>query len=93
MSKPDCNFVNTGMDGVVSVFPNGKKELFTRRSWDFIGFPMESNRATIESDIIVGMLDTGIWPESDSFNDEAFGPPSSKWKGSCQSSSNFTQVN
>ncbi|PSR93151.1 Cucumisin like [Actinidia chinensis var. chinensis] len=79
------------MEGVVSVFPNEKKELHTTRSWDFLGFPQQVRRAAgAESDIIVGMLDTGIWPESDSFNDEGFGAPPSKWKGSCQASSNFT---
>ena len=79
------------MEGVVSVFPNEKKKLHTTRSWDFMGFPQQVRRAPgVESDIIVGMLDTGIWPESDSFNDEGFGAPPSKWKGSCQDSSNFT---
>ncbi|KAJ0100790.1 hypothetical protein Patl1_06473 [Pistacia atlantica] len=79
-----------GMEGVVSVFPNGRKQLHTTRSWDFMGFSQSVKRATTESDIIVGMLDTGIWPESESFNDEKFGPPPAKWKGTCQSSSNFT---
>ena len=88
--QPDCNFEYPGMDGVVSVFPNGMKKLLTTRSWDFIGFPMEANRTTTESDIIVGMLDTGIWPESASFSDEGYGPPPTKWKGTCQTSSNFT---
>ncbi|KAL8093530.1 hypothetical protein AgCh_035415 [Apium graveolens] len=78
------------MKGVVSVFPSTKKQLHTTRSWDFIGFPQEVVRASLESDIIVGMLDTGVWPESKSFSDEGFGPPPSKWKGSCASSSNFT---
>lgn len=78
------------MQGVMSVFPNGKKQLHTTRSWDFMGFSEHVKRATTESDIIVGMLDTGIWPESQSFSDENFGPPPKKWKGSCQTSSNFT---
>lgn len=75
---------------MVSVFPNGRKQLHTTRSWDFMGFSQSVNRSTAESDIIVGMLDTGIWPESESFNDEKFGPPPTKWKGTCQASSNFT---
>ncbi|XVE99671.1 hypothetical protein REPUB_Repub03eG0220000 [Reevesia pubescens] len=79
-----------GIEGVVSVFPSQTKKLHTTRSWDFIGFSQHSRRSTLESDIIIGMLDTGIWPESESFNDKEFGPPPKKWKGTCQSSSNFT---
>ncbi|KAI3458640.1 hypothetical protein Pfo_015303 [Paulownia fortunei] len=75
---------------VVSVFPSTKKQLHTTRSWDFMGFPVNVQRTKTESDTIVGMLDSGIWPESASFNDEGFSAPPSKWKGSCQSSSNFT---
>ncbi|KAK2968582.1 hypothetical protein RJ640_009410, partial [Escallonia rubra] len=77
------------MDGVVSVFPNEKKQLHTTRSWDFMGFPQQVNRTTLESDIIIGVIDTGIWLESDSFKDEGFGPPPTKWKGACQTT-NFT---
>ncbi|XP_031274042.1 cucumisin-like [Pistacia vera] len=76
--------------GVVSVFPNRKRKLHTTRSWDFIGFSQQVERATIEGDIVIGMLDTGIWPESASFDDQGFGPPPTKWEGSCQASSNFT---
>ncbi|KAL8210712.1 hypothetical protein R6Q57_005149 [Mikania cordata] len=77
------------MEDVVSVFPNRKKQLHTTRSWDFMGFPQHVKRAPLESDVIIGMLDTGIWPESDSFKDDGFGPPPAKWKGSCDST-NFT---
>ncbi|KAL6311886.1 hypothetical protein AAG906_013514 [Vitis piasezkii] len=79
-----------GMDGVVSVFPNEKKQLHTTRSWDFVGFPRQVKRTSFESDIIIGVLDTGIWPESDSFDDKGFGPPPRKWKGTCHGFSNFT---
>ncbi|XP_061343550.1 cucumisin-like [Gastrolobium bilobum] len=75
------------MDTVVSVFPNKKNRLPTTRSWDFLDFPQQVKRTSIESDIIVGVLDGGIWPESESFSDKGFGPPPSKWKGSCH---NFT---
>lgn len=75
------------MDSVVSVFPNKKNHPHTTRSWDFIGFSQQILRTNLESDIIVGVIDTGVWPESKSFSDEGFGPPPSKWKGSCH---NFT---
>nr|XP_015877218.2 cucumisin-like [Ziziphus jujuba var. spinosa] len=72
------------MDGVVSVFPNEKKQLHTTRSWDFLGFPTQVKRSTtVESDTVIAVLDTGIWPESDSFKDSGFGPPPKKWKGTC----------
>ncbi|XP_021838372.1 cucumisin-like [Spinacia oleracea] len=79
-----------GMDGVVSIFPNEKIYHHTTRSWDFMGFPQTVERSNIESDVIVGVIDTGIWPESQSFRDDGFGPPPTKWKGRCQTSLNFT---
>ncbi|XP_048139954.1 cucumisin-like [Rhodamnia argentea] len=78
-----------GMEGVVSVFPSERHQLQTTRSWDFLGFSQSLQRLPAESDLIVGMFDSGIWPESDSFSDKGFGPPPTKWKGTCQTS-NFT---
>ncbi|KAE8648817.1 hypothetical protein Csa_008116 [Cucumis sativus] len=79
------------MEGVISVFPNGKKQLHTTRSWNFMGFSEQVKRVPmVESDIIVGVFDTGIWPESPSFDDTGYGPPPAKWKGSCEVSANFS---
>ncbi|XP_063949552.1 cucumisin [Daucus carota subsp. sativus] len=75
--------------GVVSVFPNRKLQIQTTRSWDFLGVPRSQPIKPTDGSVIVGMLDTGIWPESKSFEDESFGAPPSKWKGTCQSN-NFT---
>lgn len=76
------------MDSVVSVIPDRIHKPQTTRSWDFLGFPENVQRNIIaESNTIVGVIDSGIWPESDSFNDAGFGPPPKKWKGICQ---NFT---
>jgi hypothetical protein len=60
-----------GMKGVVSVFPSQEYHLTTTRSWDFIGLPQSIKRhQTVESDLVIGIIDTGIWPESESFNDK-----------------------
>ena len=76
---------------MLSVFPSKTYQLHTTRSWDFVGL-IEPVKREIEkeSDVIIGMLDSGIWPESESFSDEGFGPPPRKWKGICQTDGNFT---
>ncbi|CAK8559953.1 unnamed protein product [Lathyrus sativus] len=79
-----------GMKGVVSVFPNQNFHIQTTGSWNFIGLPQTIKRDPIESDLIVGVIDSGIWPESQSFNDKGVGPIPKKWKGVCKGGSNFT---
>ncbi|PIA50639.1 hypothetical protein AQUCO_01200090v1, partial [Aquilegia coerulea] len=81
----------SNMEGILSVFPSRKIKLQTTRSWDFMGFKSNVKRVPlVESDVIVGVIDTGIWPEAESFNDESFGPPPKKWRGSCEGGKNFT---
>ncbi|XP_010532550.1 PREDICTED: subtilisin-like protease SBT4.2 [Tarenaya hassleriana] len=81
----------SGMGGVVSVFESRDLKLQTTRSWDFMGFggTFKRNPKT-ESDMVIGVIDTGIWPESPSFTDKGIGPPPKKWKGVCKGGSNFT---
>nr|KAJ0209040.1 hypothetical protein LSAT_V11C400160470 [Lactuca sativa] len=80
-----------GYEGIVSVFPCQKLHLQTTRSWDFMGFPTTIKRSPVgESNTIIGVIDSGIWPESESFSDEGFGPIPEKWKGECQGGTNFT---
>ncbi|XVF70955.1 hypothetical protein PTKIN_Ptkin11bG0204000 [Pterospermum kingtungense] len=77
---------------VVSVFLNKGRKLQTTRSWDFMGLerdgviPSDSlwKMSSFGKDVIIGNLDTGVWPESKSFSDENMGPIPSRWRGSCQ---------
>ncbi|CAL4960963.1 unnamed protein product [Urochloa decumbens] len=76
---------------VISVQRSKRYTTTTTRSWDFLGlglsYQMPSellHRSGYGEDIIIGVIDTGIWPESRSFSDEGYGPVPSRWKGVCQ---------
>ncbi|VVA11030.1 PREDICTED: cucumisin [Prunus dulcis] len=60
---------------------NALLQLHTRRSWDFLGLPPSHVKHRKEGDEIIGMMDSGSWPESESFSDKGFGPPPRNWKG------------
>ncbi|XP_057458027.1 subtilisin-like protease SBT4.3 [Lotus japonicus] len=80
-----------GMDGVVSVFLSKTLHIQTTRSWDFLGFSESIKRQQkYESDLVIGVIDTGIWPESDSFTDQGVSHIPAKWKGHCKGGANFT---
>ncbi|XP_027771472.1 subtilisin-like protease SBT3.4 isoform X2 [Solanum pennellii] len=80
---------------VVHVVPNHFFKLHTTRSWDYLGLSESSpptnllHEANMGDGIIIGVLDTGIWPESEAFNDKGLGPIPSRWKGHCQSGDKF----
>ncbi|XP_031398522.1 subtilisin-like protease SBT4.6 [Punica granatum] len=78
-------------DGVLSVFPSQTYHVQTTKSWDYIGLPNTVKRnPTVEGNTIIGVIDSGVYPNSESFSDKGFGPPPSKWKGSCNGGTNFT---
>lgn len=85
-------------DGVVAIFPDTKYQLHTTRSPTFLGLePMQSTKGLSKEklgvyhdhDVIVGVLDTGIWPESESFNDTGMRPVPAHWKGACETGRGF----
>ncbi|KAL7209379.1 hypothetical protein ACSBR1_031001 [Camellia fascicularis] len=74
----------SGHDKVICVFPDPILQLHTTRSWDFLdsesGIRSSHKYQHITSDVIIGVIDTGIWPESPSFNDDGIGEIPSRWK-------------
>ncbi|KAJ4966433.1 hypothetical protein NE237_018282 [Protea cynaroides] len=87
-----------GFPGVVSVVPNRILTLHTTRSWDFL----EMKPSVVDGIIsksqsgdgsIIGIMDTGIWPESPSFRDNGMGKVPSRWNGVCQVGEEFNISN
>ncbi|GFP97519.1 subtilisin-like protease [Phtheirospermum japonicum] len=79
--------------GILSVQEDQIYKLHTTRSPEFLGllngdatfFPESS----APDDVIIGVLDTGVWPEVGSFNDRGLGPVPNTWKGECEVSKTF----
>ncbi|BAD53012.1 subtilisin-like serine proteinase [Oryza sativa Japonica Group] len=74
---------------VISVQRSRRYRTATTRSWDFLGLDYQKpsellRRSNHGQEIIIGIIDTGIWPESRSFSDEGYGPVPARWKGVCQ---------
>ncbi|KDO76781.1 hypothetical protein CISIN_1g042478mg [Citrus sinensis] len=89
------------LPGVVQVIPNGILKLHTTRSWEFMGlhYYQSSKNLSTESNMgegtIIGIIDTGVWPESESFSDKGMGqaPVPPHWKGICQKGEKFNSSN
>ncbi|KMZ71424.1 Subtilisin-like serine protease [Zostera marina] len=82
--------------GVVAVFPDTVYQLHTTRSAEFLGLETEAmntmwSAAIADHDVVVGVIDTGIWPESPSFNDSGMGPVPVWWKGVCEEGRGFSK--
>jgi len=99
-----------GTAGVASVEADRLHRKTTENSPRFLGLndPTEGlwTAGYDGEDVIVGVIDTGIWPEHPSFSDQkdltdrpgssgkrsvAYGPPPAAWHGTCQSGERWSQ--
>jgi ABC-type amino acid transport substrate-binding protein len=75
---------------VVAVTPDEKRQIDTSRTptflgldapgglWETLGGPQRAGDGTI-----IGVIDSGLWPESGSFADDGSYRPIAKWRGAC----------
>lgn len=79
---------------VLHLHPDPFLNLHTTRSPDFLGLPHTSPSSPAASldatDVIVAVLDTGVWPESPSFSDSGLPPIPSRWRGRCDAGVDFS---
>ncbi|CAH2065671.1 unnamed protein product [Thlaspi arvense] len=79
---------------VLCVLPSRVLRLKTTRIYDYLGLLPSSPKGLLHdtrlgSEAIIGVIDSGIWPESESFNDTGLGPIPKRWKGKCVSGDAF----
>lgn len=101
------------MPGVLAVAKDQKRYATTDNSPSFLELDADDGLweqlGGVENageDVIIGVIDTGIWPEHPSFSDQvdladrpgssgkrtlAYGPPPADWYGSCQSGELWSQ--
>ncbi|KAM7256682.1 hypothetical protein ACFE04_012423 [Oxalis oulophora] len=84
------------MKAVISIFKSRTMKLHTTRSWDFMALNPQRIRQTTSlsssscHDTVVGIIDSGIWPESESFQEEVgMGPIPETWRGKCVKGDQF----
>lgn len=95
LTEPEAQALET-LPGVLSVLSEIRYELHTTRTPLFLGLDANADlfpESEALSEVVVGVLDTGVWPESKSFDDSGLGVVPSSWKGACETGTNFTLSN
>ncbi|KAL5792669.1 hypothetical protein ACOSP7_001263 [Xanthoceras sorbifolium] len=82
---------------VIAIRPDRSFQIQTTYSYRFLGLNPTSEGAWYSSQFgrgtIIGVLDTGVWPESPSFDDYGMPPAPKKWRGICQVGQSFNSSN
>ncbi|KAJ8630966.1 hypothetical protein MRB53_024289 [Persea americana] len=84
------------MPGHIATYPETYGQLHTTRTPHFLGLNRHVGlwpTAQFGDDMIIGIVDTGIWPESESFRDDGMPPVPARWKGACEAGTEFNSSN
>ncbi|XP_050386133.1 subtilisin-like protease SBT1.1 [Argentina anserina] len=82
--------------GFLYATPDELLTLHTTHTPQFLG--LQEGRGlwsapNLASDVIIGVVDTGVWPEHVSFKDKGMSSVPSHWKGTCEKGTKFSQSN
>ncbi|KAK4490111.1 hypothetical protein RD792_000768 [Penstemon davidsonii] len=78
--------------GYVHSVKDTSVKLHTTHSYKFLGLDLDHGLWPVSNygnDVIIGVVDSGVWPESKSFKDEGLGEIPTKWRGQCQTGKEF----
>ncbi|KAL1367110.1 hypothetical protein HN51_021178 [Arachis hypogaea] len=83
--------------GYISSILDAQVKLHTTHTPKFLGLNPSFGawpNSQYGKDVIIGLVDTGVWPESESFKDNGgFTNVPSRWKGQCENSIHFNSSN
>ncbi|KAI3956992.1 hypothetical protein MKW92_012158 [Papaver armeniacum] len=80
--------------GIISILPERIHQVHTTRTPLFLGLSNDFGLWPISNyadDVIIGVLDTGIWPERQSFSDTGLSPVPARWNGTCETGPDFPE--
>ncbi|RWR85798.1 LOW QUALITY PROTEIN: subtilisin-like protein protease SBT1.9 [Cinnamomum micranthum f. kanehirae] len=78
--------------GVIAIHPDMPVQIHTTHTHEFMSLNSNWGLWPVSNygeDVIIGVVDTGIWPESASFSDKGITQVPARWKGECVESTDF----